>query len=169
MMFFLARDSELAGLLTKFLSCKQQLHADNSNQVLYSTRDPVLFWPLDPGRFFSGSRMPDPQPIFLRADRREIITVRGQSYVSRLPKYWPPTPSPPSACVLPPPPQQSRGAHTRRAERRVGGQYFGRRKTQDCPLTVIISLRSWRTIIWVKTLKYYNSLSVQLFSVPVKN
>ncbi len=24
--------------------------------------------------------------------RREIITVRGQSYVSRLPKYWPPIP-----------------------------------------------------------------------------
>ncbi len=24
--------------------------------------------------------------------RREIITVRGQSYASRLPKYWPPTP-----------------------------------------------------------------------------
>ncbi len=24
--------------------------------------------------------------------RREIITVRGKSYVSRLPKYWPPTP-----------------------------------------------------------------------------
>ena len=24
--------------------------------------------------------------------RREIITVRGQSYVLRLPKYWPPTP-----------------------------------------------------------------------------
>ncbi len=31
--------------------------------------------------------------------RREIITVRGQSYVSRLPKYWSP----------PPPPQQRRG------------------------------------------------------------
>ncbi len=25
--------------------------------------------------------------------RREIITVRGQSYVSRLPKYWPPPPN----------------------------------------------------------------------------
>ncbi len=32
--------------------------------------------------------------------RREIITVRGQSYVSRLPKYWPPPPSPPSEWVL---------------------------------------------------------------------
>ncbi len=26
------------------------------------------------------------------SNRREIITVRGQSYVSRLPKYWPPHP-----------------------------------------------------------------------------
>ncbi len=25
-------------------------------------------------------------------ERREIITVRGQSYVSRIPKYWPPHP-----------------------------------------------------------------------------
>ncbi len=32
--------------------------------------------------------------------RREIITVRGQSYVLRLPKYWPPPlPSPPGECV----------------------------------------------------------------------
>ncbi len=65
--------------------------------------------------------------------RRDIITVRGQSYVSRLPKYWPPYP----------PAFVGGGGHTRRAERGVGGQYFGRRETQDCPLTVIISLRSY--------------------------
>ncbi len=34
--------------------------------------------------------------------RREIITVRGQSYFSRLPKYWTTTPYPPGECVLPP-------------------------------------------------------------------
>jgi hypothetical protein len=33
--------------------------------------------------------------------RREIITVRGQSYVSRLPNIDPPPPSPPGECVLP--------------------------------------------------------------------
>jgi hypothetical protein len=33
------------------------------------------------------------------------------------------------------------GGHTRWAERGMGGQYFGRRETKDCPLTVIISLR----------------------------
>jgi hypothetical protein len=47
--------------------------------------------------------------------RREIITVRGQSYVYRLPKYWPPTPL--SARRVCRPPQQRRGVHTRRAER----------------------------------------------------
>jgi hypothetical protein len=31
------------------------------------------------------------------ASRREIITVRGQSYVSRLPKYWPSTPLRPAS------------------------------------------------------------------------
>ncbi len=43
----------------------------------------------------------------------------------------------------PPPPNKGGGytLHTRRAERGVGGQYFGRRETQDCSLTVIISLR----------------------------
>jgi hypothetical protein len=41
-----------------------------------------------------------------------------------------------------PPPQQRQGVQTRRAERGVGGQYFGRRETYDWPLTVIISLRS---------------------------
>ncbi len=33
--------------------------------------------------------------------RREIISVRGQSYVSRLPKYDPPPPSPPGESVPP--------------------------------------------------------------------
>ncbi len=47
---------------------------------------------------------------------REII--RGQSNVWRLPKYWPPTPSPP-------------GGRTHSLGREgVGGQYFGRRQTQ---------------------------------------
>ncbi len=59
-------------------------------------------------------------------DRREIITVRGQSYVSRLPNHLPPTPL--SAWRVCPPPQQRRGVHTRRAERGVGGQYYGRRE-----------------------------------------
>jgi hypothetical protein len=34
------------------------------------------------------------------------------------------------------------GGHTRRAERGVGGQYFGRQETRDSPLTVITSLRN---------------------------
>ncbi len=40
---------------------------------------------------------------------------RVQSCVLRLPKYWPPPPSPPSECVLLP--HQRRGVHTRRAVR----------------------------------------------------
>ncbi len=50
------------------------------------------------------------------AGRREIITVRGQSYVLRLSKYWPP-PTPLSAlrvCTL-----LRGGGHTRRVERGV--------------------------------------------------
>ncbi len=52
--------------------------------------------------------------------RREII-VRGQSYLSRLPKYWPPIPL--SARRVCPPPAIKAGGHTRRAERGMGGQY----------------------------------------------
>ncbi len=43
---------------------------------------------------------------------------RVQSSGWRLPKYWPPTPSPPSECVLPP--HQRRGIHTRRPVRGWG-------------------------------------------------
>ncbi len=57
-----------------------------------------------------------------------------------------PPPHPPlrPASVYPPPLLRAGGRQTRRAERGVGGQYFGRRETQDCPLTVIISLRMQR-------------------------
>jgi hypothetical protein len=53
----------------------------------------------------------------------------------------PPPPSPPGECVLPPNKGGGYTLQTRRAERGMGGQYFGRRETKDCPLTVIISLR----------------------------
>jgi hypothetical protein len=44
----------------------------------------------------------------------------------------PPPPSPPGECV--PPVFGAGGGHNRRVERGVGGQYFGRRKTQLCTL-----------------------------------
>jgi hypothetical protein len=44
----------------------------------------------------------------------------------------PPPPSPPGECVHPA--FVAGGGHTRRAERGVGDQYFGRRKTQLCTL-----------------------------------
>ncbi len=37
--------------------------------------------------------------VFLDPSIRRDLTVRGQSYVWRLPKYWLPTPSPPGECV----------------------------------------------------------------------
>jgi hypothetical protein len=55
----------------------------------------------------------------------------------------PPTPSPPGECV--PPAFVAGGGHTRRAERGVGGQYFGRRKTQLC--TLPISNPLWLALI----------------------
>ncbi len=71
-----------------------------------------------------------------RARPQSTYICRVQSSVWRLPKYWPPTPSPTSECVLLPP-HQKRGVHTHRAVRGWGGgQYFGRRQTLDWPLTV---------------------------------
>jgi hypothetical protein len=49
-------------------------------------------------------------------------TVRSQSYVWRLPKYWP------GECV-PPPLVRGEDTCTRWVEKGVGGQYFGRRET----------------------------------------
>ncbi len=43
-----------------------------------------VFQNIDPPTLLSSQRVCPP--------RRETITVRGQSYFSRLPKYWPPTP-----------------------------------------------------------------------------
>ncbi len=70
--------------------------------------------------------------FFVWSTRREIITVRGQSYFSRLPKYWPPSPSTPGECVLPL--QQRRGVHTRRAERGMGwGSIFWKTREIGLP------------------------------------
>ncbi len=44
---------------------------------------------------------------------------RVQSSVWRLPNYWPPTPSPPSKCVLTPPQGGWGGGHTRSALRKT--------------------------------------------------
>ncbi len=65
----------------------------------------------------------------IRSMRREVITVRGQSNVWRLPP-----PSPPGVCVLPTPtpPTKAGGTHTRRAERDGGGSIFW--KTRDIGL-----------------------------------
>jgi hypothetical protein len=46
----------------------------------------------------------------------------------------PPPPSPPGECV--PPAFVAGGGHTCRVERGVGGQYFGKRKTQLCTLPI---------------------------------
>ncbi len=60
------------------------------------------------------------------------FTVRGQSYFSRLPKYWPPpSPSSPGESVLPP--QQRRGVHTRRGERGDGGSIFWKTREIGLP------------------------------------
>jgi hypothetical protein len=58
--------------------------------------------------------------------RREIIS-RGQSYFSRLPKYWPPIPLS-ARQVCPPPTTKAGGTHSPGGEG-IGGQYFGRRET----------------------------------------
>jgi hypothetical protein len=102
--------------------------------------NPMPTWFLAP---ISGTKVTDTVHsmycIMYTPSRREIITVRGQSFVSRLPNIDPPSPSPPGECV--PPAFVGGGGQTRRAERGMGGQYFGRRETKDCPLTEIISLR----------------------------
>jgi hypothetical protein len=59
-------------------------------------------------------------------ERRETITVRGRSYFSRLPKNWPPIPLSARRVCSVPPAFVAGGGQTRRAERGMGGQYFGR-------------------------------------------
>jgi hypothetical protein len=56
----------------------------------------------------------------------------------------PPPPSPPGECAF-----VAGGGHTRRVERGVGGQYFGRRKTQLCTLPISNPLWLYRSPIVV--------------------
>ncbi len=63
--------------------------------------------------------------LYVRA-QSTYFTVRGQSYFSRLLKYWPPFPL--SARRVCPPPATKAGVHTRRAERGMGEPFFGRRE-----------------------------------------
>ncbi len=53
--------------------------------------------------------------------RREIITVRGQSYVSRIPKYWPPHPPLRPASVSSP---RNKGGGYLAGRRGAGGSIF---------------------------------------------
>ncbi len=64
--------------------------------------------------------------------KRAILCLSSSKILTPHPLFRPVSVSPP------PPPTK---VHSRRAERGVGGQYFGRTETQDCPLTVLISLR----------------------------
>jgi hypothetical protein len=60
------------------------------------------------------------QPSLLHSlNRREIITVRGQSYICLASSKILTSPSPPGECV--PPAFVAGGGHTRLAERGVGG------------------------------------------------
>ncbi len=74
--------------------------------------------------------VPDPNSSTIVTIRREIITVRGQSYVWRLPKYWSLTPSPTGECV---PPRLWCGRRTHS----LGGE-GGRRQTQLCTLHMYV-------------------------------
>ncbi len=82
------------------------------------------------------------------AGPQRTYTYRVQSSVWRLPNYWPPTPSPPSECVLPPVPKPV-GTHSPGGEG-VGGSIF--QKTPDIGLSSysIIPLRFLSVLIIVR-------------------
>ncbi len=69
-------------------------------------------------------------------NRREIIYCKRAILSLSSSKILTPRPPLRLASVSSPPPPTNAGVRTRRAERGMGGQYFGRRERQDCPLTV---------------------------------
>jgi hypothetical protein len=94
---------------------------------LPSYNDLSTEWTIAPLTFSLYGSPPSPCPkVDVQVQRREIITVRGQSHFSRLPKYWPPIPL--SARRVCTPAFVAGGGQTRRAERGMGCQYFGRRE-----------------------------------------
>ncbi len=67
-----------------------------------------------------------------RGPRREIITVRGQSYFSRLSKYWPPIPIS-ARRVCPPLPSQQRRGYTLAGRRGGWGSIFWKTREIGLP------------------------------------
>ncbi len=102
----------LTGRAAERLYCKRPILCLASSKIF--TPHP----PLHPARV-SSPRVPEGRQVGPFRD----YSVRGQSYVWRLPKYWPPAP----ASVYPPP--LVRGEDTLAGWRGGwGGQYFGRRQ-----------------------------------------
>jgi hypothetical protein len=74
-----------------------------------------------------------------RQSAQSIYIYRVQSSVWRLPNCWPPTPSPPSECVLPP--HQSGGGYTLAGRWGGGGPIFRKRPDIGLASYSIIPLR----------------------------
>jgi len=103
------------------------------------------------GLSFTGEPYTRTRPLHLN----QSLLVPQSTYINRvqssgiwhlasgiwhLPNYWPSHPLS-TQRVCPPPAPKSGGTHSPGGEG-VGGQYFGRRQTLDCPLTVQ-SLYDW--------------------------
>jgi len=87
---------------------------------------------------------------------KEIITVRGQSYVLHLLKYWPPIPfSARRVCT----PRLCCGGRTH-SPGGEGGQYFGIRKTQLCTLPISNPLWISQWTHFQVTLSQYTSATI---------
>jgi hypothetical protein len=71
------------------------------------------------------------QHIYYGKPHREIRLKDANPIAGVFQNIDPPPPSPPGECVSP---FNAGGGHTRRVERGVGGQYFGRRQAQLCTL-----------------------------------
>ncbi len=94
----------------------------------------ISSWSTEDHDFMLGRRWATEASICTRSFKPQSTYIcRVHSSVWRLPKHWPPTPSPPSECVLPPPQRQGgRRVHYTLAERRGGGSIFW--KTPDIGL-----------------------------------
>ncbi len=90
--------------------------------------------------------------------KRAILFLSSSKILTPIPN------SPPGECV--PPAFVAGGGQTRQAERGMGGQYFGRREKQDCPLTMIylstvqifMKFKKYTHIFRPLTFKNYKSL-----------
>jgi len=103
--------------------------------------------------------------IYICATRPQstYFTVSGQSYFSRLPKYWPPIPLSAARRVCPPPQQRRGGTHSPGGEGDGGSTFW---KTREIRLPSYSKICTLWFILWLFPSSFWIRCRLKMRSLP---